>query len=646
MGSRKRASGRVSPSGARARNPFYQLSTDRPRIMANAAAIQRLNDALANDATGEGAALKAKIIGRADELLDLKAEPPVEWRKDGVYDQGKEALQRLQYLGLAWLLERKNRHYVERAKLELAAVCGFPHWNPAHFLSTAILTHASAIGYDWFHDQLSADEQEACVNAILEKGLEPGLAQLRDPKARWPNRTYNWNLVCNAGLAIGALAVGTEPTGLAQEVLERCLYSVPSGLRGYSPDGSWDEGPGYWSFATEYTAYLLSALETAVGHDFGLGDLPGLCNAGRFRMHADGASRNSQGVRLFNFSDCEEFRGGSWSMRWLALRYDRPEYIRVPRKGKQRPMDLLWFSPTPPDADPLPRNALFRGGANIAMLRGSSSDESLVFRPWRRDKGYTVYVGIRAGANSLDNDHGQLDLGSFVLDAGDLRWAIDIEPSKAQPGYPSDYDLPGYFDMSKRFRYYRTATIGHNTLVINRQNQPLGVETEIVAFAATPELALAVVDLTAAYPDCLRVRRGFALIERQHVLIVDEVTPKHRIEVAWQMHTRAKATAGTTAQLTQPGGKSGTQQLFARVLEPAGVAFEIQAASVVQPGEAPNTGVCKLVATLPDFVKPARIAVHLSAESGPIALPEVLAGSLWSWIRWARQHHDPDARLS
>jgi hypothetical protein len=606
--------------------------------MANAAAIGCVHEALKQDTTGEGAALLAKVLEMADGYL---CEEPVKYLKGEVYDQGKEALKRLQYLGLAWLLERKNRRYVERAKRELFAICSFADWNPAHFLSTANLTHAAAIGYDWFHDELSADERKVCVEAILEKGLAPGLEQLMDPKTRWPNRTYNWNLVCNGGLVIGALAVGEEQSGPAREVLDRCLYSVPTGLRGYSPDGSWDEGPAYWSFATEYAVYLISALCTAVGHDFGLGDLPGLCNTGRFRLHADGASRNTEGVRMFNFSDGEEFRGGSWAMRWLALRYGRAEYISVPRTSKQRPMDLLWFSPARPDAPPLPRNALFRGGANVAMLRGNSTDTSRVFRPWLQEEGHTVYVGIRAGANSLDNDHGQLDLGSFVLDAGDLRWAIDIEPIKGQPGFPSDYNLPGYFDMSKRFRYYRTSTKGHNTLVINSQNQPLGVETEIVAFAATSDLALAVVDLTAAYPDCLRVRRGFALVERRHVLIVDEVVPKHRIEVMWQMHTRASGIAGVTAQLTQQG-----KSFFARIIEPGGVSFEVRPATVTQPGEAPNTGVCKLVATLPDFTEPVRLAVQLSDESKLISLPEPLDAPLWSWIRWAAKNHDPCARLA
>ena len=333
-------------------------------------------------------------------------------------------------------------------------------------------------------------------------------------------------------------------------------------------------------------------------------------------------------------------------MRWLYQQYDckHPEYNLVALEdGQTAPMDLFWFSPdAPADGNSLPRNALFRGVANVAMLRGKENSKSLNFRAWERHHLDTVYLGIRAGANSLENHHGHLDLGSFVLDAQQVRWAIDLPPAEENPPCAAEYDLPGYFDMSRRFRYHRTGTIGHNTLVINGQNQPLGVQTEIVGFAATPELAVAVVDLTGAYPDCLRVRRGFALIERQHVLIVDEVTPKQYLNVAWQMHTRATPTGGTTARLTQQG-----KVLFVQMLEPAGTAFEVQEAPVSQPREAPNTDVWKLVAKLPNVEKLTRIQVLLSAEKEPIATwPEPLQGPLWSWIAWAGKNQDPNAKLS
>jgi len=108
------------------------------------------------------------------------------------------------------------------------------------------------------------------------------------------------------------------------------------------------------------------------------------------------------------------------------------------------------------------------------------------------------------------------------------------------------------------------------------------------------------------------------------------------------MHTRATATGGTTARLTQKD-----KEFFAQILAPTSAAFEIQEATVIQPREAPNADIKKLVAKLPNVEKPTRIAVYLSAKRDPIArLPVPLEGPLWSWIAWAGENQDKNAALS
>jgi len=415
------------------------------------------------------------VVERADEAAHPDTALPTRDTRDFLY-QARHALRRIQALGLVWRLGVREERYLRRAKAELATICGFADWNPGHFLDTAEMTHAVAIGYDWFFHDLSDEEKAACVAAIVEKGLKPGLAQLTGtPKPLWPAQSTNWNIVCNAGLSIGALAVGDEKEpkawALSRDVFERCLNSVPTGFDGYSPDGSWDEGPGYWAYATEYAAYLISALKTSLKQEYGLPHLPGFRETGLFRMYAEGSAQaKDQSGLFFNFSDCDEERPGSWCMRWLSRRFKEPMYNWVALKNAQsRPMDLLWFSSQrPSNGKRVPRNKLFRGIANVAMLRGSWEDRSRGFRPWKKEHPNDLYVGIRAGTNSRDNSHGQLDLGSFVLDALGVRWATDIPPlgGDVNDNIPGDYELPGYFDvgMERRFRYYRTGTSGHNTL--------------------------------------------------------------------------------------------------------------------------------------------------------------------------------------
>lgn len=599
--------------------PFPSEWPARPRLMATPQRIADLKEAIQRSPAGQ--ALKAEIIRKAGKAL---GEPPLLDYGDPLRTTRK-TLRRVQYLGLAWLLDG-DRRYAERARQELQAICQLPDWTPSHFLCAAEMTHAAAIGYDWFYGELDDGERAACVAAIVQKGLKPGAESLASTQKAWPNQVNNWNIVCNGGLMIGALAVAETEAEWSRKVFLRCLDSVPTGFRGYSPDGSWSEGPGYWSYATEYAAYLLSSLRSAIGHDFGLAGLPGFRDTGFFLLHAEGsASGTDTKWKLFNYSDSEEERTGSWALRWLYLRFKKhdPRYalynLIALRDAQSTPMDLLWFSSDEPkDAAPadIPRNAVFRGLANVAMLRGGWGEKA-TFRPSSADSRGDVY------------------LGGFVLDAQNVRWAIDLAPVDAETAdCAADYQLPGYFDidLERRFRYYRTGTIGHNTLLVNGFNQALGVDTEIIAFGEKPPaVALVVMDLTAAYPDCLRVRRGFALIEGREVLIVDELTPKQPVNVVWQMHTRAQARSGRVAELTQDA-----KRFYVRILEPQSTEFVVQAAEVRQPREAPNKDVRRLVATLPNVALSARLAIHLSASATPPAkLPDPLGGPLWSWIAWA-----------
>ncbi|MBV8534531.1 MAG: heparinase II/III family protein, partial [Alphaproteobacteria bacterium] len=220
-------------------------------------------------------------------------------------------------------------------------------------------------------------------------------------------------------------------------------------------------------------------------------------------------------------------------------------------------------------------------------------------------------------------------------DSNGVRWAVDIPPvDEAKPPCVADYDLPGYFDLKsgERFTYYRTSTVGHNTLIVNGRNQAMGIEAKVVGFEASPGLTWAVIDLSPAYPDCLSVWRGVALIDRQHVLIVDEIRPGSPIPVMWQWHTRAGVTLeGSTARLHHDDKPNPTKELYLHLLEPSNAVFELQSTEVPPP-QAPNTGIRKLAIRIASASQPTRIAVYVSPKRDPFAqLPPGLTGPLASW---------------
>lgn len=632
-------------------DPFRGLVATRPRLMADAAAIARVKAAIAGNPAGEK--MRDKIIEQAN---DIEYAPYVEpnfkaWNRLRLNDlaAARLALYRMQTLGMAWFMTG-NPRYVTRARKELKTICEFPVWQaPNHFLDAAEMTNAAAIGYDWFFDQLSPDERRSIAQAIVDKGLKPGLAQLIGPAdPDWPRRVTNWNLVCNGGLIVGALGIaerdgkGEIDPALTRKVFELGRHSVPIGISGYAPDGTWDEGPGYWTYATEYAAYMLSSMTTALGHDFDLGRSPGLSVTGFYRLYAEGppVSTSSLAGLLFSYSDSPETHSGSWVMRWLDLRYNQPVFTWVANhRKKPEAMDLLWFQPEGPPPDGISPDAHLRGIADLAMLRGDWDARDAKWLPWAapttaQDLGVT-YVGVRAGRNTAENHHGHLDLGSFVLDSNGVRWAVDIPPvADPPPGCVADYDLPGYFDLQsgQRFTYYRTSTIGHNTLLVNGANQALEIEAKIVAFSSTPDLSTVVVDLTPAYPDCVSVRRGFALIQRQHVLIVDEFTTRRPLPASWQMHTRAGVTLDRhAARLHHEDAPNPTKELFLQILEPAPATFTLEPMPIAPP-QAPNTGIRKLAIPIADASRPVRIAVYISAKREAFAqIPPALTRPLASW---------------
>jgi hypothetical protein len=511
-----------------------------------------------------------------------------------------------------WLLTSDPR-YRDRAKAELLAVCAFPNWRGDKFLVTAETAFGAAIGYDWLYQSLTEGEREEVVHAIVEKAIQPGLEQFAVPSAPyWTKTAMNWNLVCNGGLMIAALSVAEFDTR-ATELFSLCRDSVSTGFREYGPDGGWAEGPGYWHYATQYAIYLLDSLATALGTDLGLDASPGLSHTGLFRLHAAGPSG-----KLFNFADGEEDHSGGYWLFWLARRYRHPVDAGIELRGRKvHPMDLLWFDADGRGPSDMPTAHRFRA-ADVVMLRGRWDDPN------------TTYLGIKGGANDAC-EHGHYDLGSFVLDANGVRWATDLGPD--------DYGLPGYFKPEMRSLYYRTSTIGHNTIVIDGECQPPAARAVITHESFEEEISFVVMDLSMAYPSTVGALRGFALIDRRHVLIVDEIHPDGCLSsVDWQMHTAAKVELfDAMATLIYPAQIEGADppRFYLRIIDPHVGTFSLLSATPAEPpGQKPNTGVVKLVLHLEQVEQPVRLAVLLSPDAGActtLELPSAFRRPLSDW---------------
>jgi len=590
-----------------AKEIIARLKPGHPRLLLDRAGFQALRlrsqkDPLLRRWRRDLHAEAARILGQSPSRYEIP---------DGLrlLSTSRRVLRRVSVLALMHWLEGDPR-CAARAWRELDAAARFPDWNPRHFLDTAEMTHAFAIGYDWLYSVWTPEQRKILREAMVRFGLGPAKAAYegRERYGWWTRAHHNWNQVCNGGVGMGALAIGDETPDLAGQLLHEGLRSIQLAMTQFAPDGAWAEGPGYWNYATSYNVAFLAALQTALGTDYGLSDIPGFALCGRFPVYITGPVN-----RTFNYADGGDRAPRAPQLFWLARRFRQPDYARYEvERAAPAPADLIWFDRSLLEGSAaLPLNVYFRK-AEVVTLRGA----------WRDPAAW--FVGFKAGDNKANHSH--LDLGTFVLDALGQRWGLDLGAD--------NYNLPGYFG-GKRWTYYRLRAEGHNTLVINPGKGPdqnPRAAARIVKFRAEPEDAAAVADLTPAYAaHAQSVQRGIRLIKRRAVLVQDEVRAKSPANLWWFFHTRAAiqiAPDGRSARLSQ-GGKT----LEARLLAPAGARFRQMAAeplpSSPRPsGQAVNRGVRKLAVHLQGATD-TRLAI-LFQESGK-ARPALKIEPLAAW---------------
>jgi len=575
------------------------LRKGHPRILLTPELLAELGRAVQSGGPRED--LFRDVRSQADRLL--RDPQTVEYKIVGprLLTQSRRCLNRVQTLGLVYLLTQEAK-YAERAWKELEAAAAFKDWNPSHFLDTAEMSCAFGIGYDWLYAWMDEAKRRTVREALLEKGLARGLEAYRG-QARWGWWTrahHNWSQVCNGGLAVGALAVADEAPHVAGEILTSGLRAVQGAMANFGPDGSWNEGPGYWGYTLRYTSYYMAALQSARGTMAGLEKTPGLAEAGMFRIYFVGPTN-----RTFNFADAHDGAGSHPSMFWLARVFNRPVYAWHHWQRLRRdvdPLDVIWYVPDGqgPKAAGLPLHKHFR------------RDDIVFFRSaWEDPK--ALWVGFKGGNNRANHSH--LDLGAFVLDAHGVRWAEDLGSD--------DYNLPGYFG-SKRWTYYRLRTESHNTLLINGENQSTKARAPVTHFRGDADDARAVVDLSAAYPMCRRVSRGMAMLGRRVVLVQDEIQAKQEVDVLWGMVTRARPRVDGPRVVLERNG----ERLYGRVLAPTGARFDTVSANPPKP-QRQNPDATKLVVRLPGKGRQVRLAVAFSPKAEALDAVDLVPLDRW-----------------
>lgn len=507
------------------------------------------------------------ILKSADGIL---RKEPVQRKMQGMRMKGQHDVKdRVGFLAAAYRLTGDSK-YSERAKKELLAAAAFENWNPSHFLDTAEMTCGVAWGYDWLYDMLDEATRKTLCEAIREKGLRQALAK----KYFWTKGNSNWSQVCWSGMVAGALAIRDQDPELALNIIHQAITSVPYSIKPYEPNGSYPEGPGYWTYGTTYFVIMLDLLHNALGTDFGLYDIPGFAKTGDFINIATGPTG-----KFYNYADGGDSRGHLLALWWLASRSNRPDWLKHeikdvreavrlndPRKTGLRHVStpallMLWFQQTDEHAqNRMPLNWASEGKIPIVIMRTSWDD---------LNAGYMATKGGPATQN-----HGHMDAGSFIYEADGLRWAVDLGAQSYYSIEKLGMSLWNSKQESDRWKIFRLSSASHNLVTIDGQLHVAKGYGKIVKFDNNPGLPNTVINLDEVYAgQAQSVTRACALLPSRIGVIQDHLTGvKSGSKVRWAMVTRAKTCEvhGNEMML-----KDGEKSLVVRTVAPVPATWKV-----------------------------------------------------------------------
>lgn len=542
------------------------------------------------------------LKNRADSLITL-AQIPYEMNRYGnMLYTSRAYVERLGILALAYRLYGEKK-YLNAAEQTLQWVCNYPDWDPKHYLDTAEMTTAVAIAYDWLYTALPASTKKLVKKSIYKNAISRVLQEYeKGGPGSWAKRETNWNVVCNTGMVLGALAVAEDYPQEARTILENAARFMPNCLKHFAPDGVCYEGPSYWGYTASYLSLYLKAVTDNGGDKGKIGQLPGIEHTALYYKRT-----LSPTGRIFNFANAHEEALNTPAFFLFSKLYHQSEVAEWYRGEikktirQQQPLHQLfylslpWYDNTHPNPlAALPKLEVYHNSINdIIVVNGKRNVQGSIF--------------LTAKGGEPMQAHQQMDCGTFVLESEGVRWTDDLGSD--------DYNLPGFWDYKpggQRWKYFRNNNLSHNTISINHQVQYAAGKAFVCEEKTDIDQPYAKLDMTSLYKNQAEsVFRTFTLTDDQTVEVKDEIKLSDtQSTVSWSVITKATVeTNGNKAHLTHNG-----KHFYIQIVSPTNATFTSRPAQNTSPKEYPirNTTILEANCT---FDQPdATIKVRMSSQ--------------------------------
>ncbi len=536
--------------------PFPEVRANvlsgRPRLFVRQGELEAVRESLLASRKGLWEGLLEQIEARRG--LPLMQEPErypddvrdIEmWRK--FYADIRVQTTAMEYLAFGYLMTGK-REYADEAK---RIMLHLTTWDPAGTTSYKYndetgmpIALNTARAYDWIYDTLTPAERARVVAMMRTRAAEMYGVLRRMPYESKPYGSHSQRAMMFLGeTSIAFMGEIPECDEWLEYVLTcySCLYPPWGGA-----DGSYSEGPWYWSSYMSFALQFIDALQGATGVD--LYGKPFFRRTGDYLLYCV-----SPFNQMMPFGDGIWLKPGSLhktNMYRFATFYRNPYYRwyvdAMPMALSNNIPNFLWHDDTVKPRAPtdIPQSKVFYDAGLVAMHTDLADGKEDVQFQMRSSP---------AGSSS----HALADQNSFYLQAFGEALAI---PS----GYRPYYGAPHHMRWTKQ-------TKAHNTILVNGEGQPIqsrSAQGRIVSAVLTGGIEYACGDASKAYDGKLtKYLRHVIFLRPGCFVLVDELGAPAASTFQWLLHSWEKmALDGQTATISR-----GDARLLAEWVWPAGL---------------------------------------------------------------------------
>ena len=458
---------------------------------------------------------------------------------------------RLEGMAFAYVLTQDIK-YLQLCYEVSLILSEWTHWGPGHFLNCADSSNDFALYFDWTYNGYvelkeqgikRADGSDYEVSVLAEilarQGVHEGYYSTVNKTSDhlspvvgtgggyYSARTNNWAAVCVGGMTVAALAILGN---VSDEYVYEATYMlsdnfrtlVELGLDCYAPDGSYNEGPGYWNYGTNNFFRMAAALDSATGKNYGLMDCWGMDTTCYYACHTE-----DNDAKYFPFHDGSVGSQDTSYFFYVAQYFNDATLYDV--RLNQINGNVKWA--TPIDMIYYPRGIEIDAEAVQLDYYSDNIDLFATRASWERGALFASMIG---GHNNVT--HGQIDAGDFVYHNGGNIWIYDLGTE--------NYNAPGFWPEATRYRYYVMKPEGNNTVAITTDpkgvpyGQNLNATADAYKWGSNEHGAFVAYDMGSTLGGQVsKWERGMLLTnDRKTTVIQDQIAFKSFQTVYWFAH--------------------------------------------------------------------------------------------------------------